>query len=67
MEIPEVMALGAGIGHACVADLPDFGKERWVGLGRIAETGPVGAGSSFDDVINGSEGKAPRMDMPMNH
>jgi hypothetical protein len=65
MKIPEVVALGSGVGDAGGADLPDFVEKRGIGLGGIAEIGPVRTSSAFDDVVNGSKGKALGMDVPM--
>jgi hypothetical protein len=67
MKIPEVVALGPGIGDAGGADLPDFVEKRGIGLGGIAEIGPVLSGSAFDDVVDGGKGIALRMDVPMEH
>ena len=62
-----MVALGTGVGGAGGADLEDFGKDRGVGFGGVAEMGPIRAASALDDVVNGGKGEAWGLDVAMEH
>ena len=68
IQPPEVMALGAGIGAAGVADAKDLRHDPRIGLRLRAKGRPVAGESAFDRIVDrGAAGRIGWMEVAMKH